>query len=141
MNIPKRKILSDWITLGDSKFKIDYPTRDQKKKLTYILLSLGLTEEETKLIQTDSISELNPTTQAKVILANKDYQENYLRFTIKDCELKYNDGSDFKCVVKGGELEEKCWTEFIEAMNSEELNLIYQAIFEETKFTELDKKK
>ncbi|MBK6914472.1 MAG: hypothetical protein IPH11_12805 [Ignavibacteriales bacterium] len=107
MNIPKKKILGDWVTVGENKFKIDYPTRDQKKKLSFILLSLGLTEDENKSIQDNDIDSLSPSTQANVVLANKDYQETYLRFTIKDWDLKYEDGEEFKCVLKNNELKKR----------------------------------
>jgi hypothetical protein len=141
MNIPKKKILGDWLTVGENKFKIDYPTRDQKKKLQYILLSLGLTEDDNKHLSENDISSLSSSMQANIVLANKDYQENYLRFTIKDWDLKYEDGEVFKCVLKNGELEEKCWTEFMEAMTPDELNLLYNAVYNEIQFTETDKKK
>lgn len=141
MNIPKKKILGDWITVGENKFKIDYPLRDQKKRLQFILLSLGLTEDDNQHLKDNDIMDLDSSTQAKIILANKDYQENYIRFTVKGWDLKYNDGEDFKCVLKNGELEEKCWTEFIDAMTADELNILYSAIFDEIQFTETDKKK
>lgn len=141
MNIPKKKILGDWLTVGENKFKIDYPTRDQKKKLQSIVLSLGLTEDEFKAIDDKDIESLDHSVQVKIVLSNKDYQENYLRFTIKAWDLKYEDGEEFKCVLKNGELEEKCWTDFIEAMTPDELNLLYSAVYNETQFTETDKKK
>ena len=43
--------------------------------------------------------------------------------------------------IKDNELEEKCWTEFIDALSPSELNLLYNMIYDETKQTETDKKK
>ena len=141
MLIPKRKILGDWLTVWYNKFKIDYPTLSQKKKLQLIILSLGLTQDELDAIDQNDMSSLSLQAQANVILSNKEYQENYLRYTIKGWDLKYTDGEDFKCVLKDNELEEKCWTEFIDALSPSELNLLYNMIYDETKQTETDKKK
>jgi len=138
MKLANKKSFNDWITVGDDKFKIDYPTREQSYKLKQIFLELNDIPMKDGVLLYD---EMTPKQIARVAIADKRYMEFYLKFTIKDWEVQDKDGNAVKCILMNNELSNDLFDRVCEALSQEDLGKLYQAINKELEFTESDKKK
>ena len=131
MKLAKKFSDSDWLKLDDEvSVKVDYPTREQQKELDRIALS------KFKEFNVNSFDELNDNQKVELILANQEYTELYLRYTIKDWR-----GLGEDCKVENNQLDAEQWGRLIRGTSREELTKLYELIYKELSFTDTDKKK
>lgn len=138
MKLAKKKSFNDWVIIGEDKFLIDYPSREQAYKLRQLFLELNdLPMKDGELL----FKEMTPEQVARVAIADKKYMELYLKVTIKDWQVKDADGNDVKCVLVNNELSNDLFDRMCDSLSQEDLQIIYKAISKELEFNEADKKK
>jgi hypothetical protein len=138
MKLAKKKSFNEWVTIGDDKFLIDYPTREQNYKLKQIFLELNDIPMKDGVLLYD---QMTPEQIARIAIADKKYMELYLKVTIKDWQIIDVDGNPVKCVLVNNELDKGLFDRMCESLSQEDLTIIYQAISKELEFNESDKKK
>ena len=110
----------------DVKFKVDYPTQDQK----YILESIM---QESTVLDNEGKPE-----SYKMAEWNK-FTRHYLRFTVKDWKGITSNGKEIKCKLVNNELEESLWNGI--TADDGLAGLLYDAINKALKWDATDKKK
>lgn len=125
LTLATKNTFDGWIDFEDgSRLKIDYPTLPQKAKLNSFLLKMSGTEKENRSV------------------VSQDYMRWYIKFTVKEWDLKMKDAPKCQTVKddnNGTELRDDLW--FMLCDSIPQTAVIFNKITNELEADETTKKK
>ena len=139
MQIRLKHSETNWINIGDVKFKIGYLTLEQDDTLKGLLYQTFQGGEEA-----------TQKTKAEIFSATIKYYRLFLKYTIKDWDgIVDQYGKKLKCKIfinenddeRGTELDTKQWIALCKRLTEGDLANHWSLIFNEIKFDDTDKKK